>query len=253
MHELKGIKFHMDASVESAEPSASDSSKVGAIKLKDGKTIPADVVIMAVGIGPATEFLKESGFHLEKDGSLRVDKWLRVAGLPDVYATGGFLFPTSGLKFTAGDIATFPYVQQSNKLLRIEHWDVAINHGRSVANHIVKGDIFEGTPNPSQSHQFQSLILLGYTSTTYFWSAQGSQLRYAGTTAIEGFDDVIIQGSTDPKQPKFSAFYVKDNKVIAVMGMGTDPTVSLSAELLYGTLLSNILFHPLFPADFVNL
>jgi hypothetical protein len=43
-----------------------------------------------------------------------------------------------------GDIATFPYVQQSNKPLRIEHWDVAINHGRSVANHIVKGDLFEG-------------------------------------------------------------------------------------------------------------
>jgi len=100
------------------------------------------------------------------------------------------------------------------------------------------------------SLQFQSLILLGYTSTTYFWSAQGSQLRYAGTTAIDGFDDVIIQGSTDPKEPKFSAFYVKDNKVIAVMGMGTDPTVSLSAELLYGTLLSDILFHPPFPVGF---
>jgi apoptosis-inducing factor 3 len=88
MHELKGIKFHMDASVESAEASSSDSSKVGGIKLKDGKTIPADVVIMAVGIGPATEFLKESGFNLEKDGGLKVDKWLRVVGVPDVYATG---------------------------------------------------------------------------------------------------------------------------------------------------------------------
>jgi hypothetical protein len=139
-------------------------------------------------------------------------------------------------------------VQQSNKPLRIEHWDVAINHGRSVANHIVKGDSFEGTtllspslplppfPSPSPSPSFVKIIflILGYTSTTYFWSAQGSQLRYAGTTAIDGFDDVIIQGSTDPKEPKFSAFYIKDNKVIAVMGMGTDPTVSLSAELLYG-------------------
>jgi hypothetical protein len=59
-------------------------------------------------------------------------------------------------------------------------------------------------------------------------------MRYAGTTAIDGFDDVIVQGSTDPKDPKFSAFYVKNNKVIAVLGIGTDPTVSLSAELLYG-------------------
>ena len=46
---------------------------------------------------------------------------------------------------TLGDIATFPYSQQNDKPLRIEHWDVAINHGRVVANHIVKGDSFEGS------------------------------------------------------------------------------------------------------------
>lgn len=78
-------------------------------------------------------------------------------------------------------------------------------------------------------------ITVGHTSTAYFWSGQGVQLRYCGTTAIEGFDEVIIQGSTDPKAPKFSGFYVKDNRVVAVVSIGTDPTVSLSAELLYGT------------------
>ena len=60
-------------------------------------------------------------------------------------------------------------------------------------------------------------------------------MRYCGTTAIDGFDDVILQGSTDPKAPKFTAFYVKDNKVVAVVSIATDPTVSLSSELLYGT------------------
>jgi len=89
MHEDKGIKFHMNASVESAEASSSLSSHVGSIKLKGGKRIPADVVIMGVGVGPATEFLKESGgFNLEKDGSLTVDKHMRVKGVEDVYATG---------------------------------------------------------------------------------------------------------------------------------------------------------------------
>jgi apoptosis-inducing factor 3 len=112
--------------------------------------------------------------------------------------------------------------------LRIEHWDVALNHGRTVANHLVNGESAQGFSAFFIANQ------LGYTSTAYFWSAQGSQLRYCGTTAIQGFDDVIIQGSTDPKDPKFSAFYVKDNKVIAVVSIGMDPTVSLSAELLYG-------------------
>ena len=89
MHEDKGIKFHMNASVESAEASSFLSSHVGSIKLKGGKSIQADVVIMGVGVGPATEFLKESaGFKLEKDGSLTFDKHMRVKGVEDVYATG---------------------------------------------------------------------------------------------------------------------------------------------------------------------
>jgi Reductase C-terminal len=142
-----------------------------------------------------------------------VDKYMRVQGVEDVYASG--------------DIATFPYFQQGGKPLRIEHWDVAINHGRSVANHIVKGDSFEGI-------HLHVGLMLGMTSTAFFWSAQGAQLRFCGTTGIDGFDEVILQGDTNPLNPTFSGFYVKNNKVVAVVSVGTDPTVSLSAELLYG-------------------
>ena len=92
MHSTRGIKFRMNASVESAEPSSSHPSHVGSIKLKDGTSIPADLVIMAVGIGPATAFLKDSDFSLEKDGSLKVDKYMRVKDVEDVYATGYFPF-----------------------------------------------------------------------------------------------------------------------------------------------------------------
>jgi len=88
MHESKGIKFHMNAAVQSAEPTSGRSDHVGAVKLKDGTIIPADVVIMAVGIGPATRFLKESDFRLEKDGGVSVDKHMQVKGVKDVYATG---------------------------------------------------------------------------------------------------------------------------------------------------------------------
>jgi apoptosis-inducing factor 3 len=143
MHESKGIKFHLNASVESAEASTEKSDHVGSIKLKGGTSIPADVVIMAVGIGPATQFLKESKIKLEKDGGIKVDKYLQVKGVKDVYATG---IHTSRSSLITGDIAVFPYVQQDNKDIRIEHWDVAVNHGRAVANHILKGDSFEGPP-----------------------------------------------------------------------------------------------------------
>ncbi|KAI0207044.1 hypothetical protein F4808DRAFT_454952 [Astrocystis sublimbata] len=104
--EGKGIKFYMSASVDKAEPSAADPSKVGSVLLKDGTKLEADLVILGVGVAPATEFLKDSKV--------------------DVYAIG--------------DIATYPYHGPGGegKPTRIEHWDVAQNQGRSVAKHIIR-------------------------------------------------------------------------------------------------------------------
>lgn len=56
------------------------------------ETLQADVVIMGVGVGPATEYLKDSpgfGDALDKTGAVQVDEFLKVKGLGgDVYAIG---------------------------------------------------------------------------------------------------------------------------------------------------------------------
>ena len=80
----------MKSKVAKILPSESDSSLAGAVVLGDGgPTLPADFVIMGVGVAPATGFLKESGFTLERDGGVRVDEFLRVLGLDgSVYAIG---------------------------------------------------------------------------------------------------------------------------------------------------------------------
>lgn len=83
-----GVKFRMNASVESAEPSASDPTHVGAIVLKGGERLEADLVILGVGVTPTTGYLKNSGIELEKDGSVRVDDCWRIKGLDDAYAVG---------------------------------------------------------------------------------------------------------------------------------------------------------------------
>ena len=88
------------------------SKKVGAVHLKGQDPLPADVILMATGVGPATDFLKESGFNLEKDGGVAVDENLRVKGMKNVYAIG--------------DIAH--YLQFPDKFQRrVEHWNVAGN------------------------------------------------------------------------------------------------------------------------------
>jgi NADPH-dependent 2,4-dienoyl-CoA reductase/sulfur reductase-like enzyme len=90
-----------------------DSKKVGAVALKDADDIPADLLILGVGVAPATKFLEASGFKLEKDQGITVDQYLRVEGEEDIFAIG--------------DIAH--YKQYPHKdARRVEHWNVAGNH-----------------------------------------------------------------------------------------------------------------------------
>lgn len=201
--EKSGVKFHMESSVEKATPSKSDSSKVGAVHLKDGTVLEADLVIEGVGIKPSTDYLKDSKeVKLLDDGSVRVNESWEVEGLKDVYAVG--------------DIATFPYHGPGGKgkPVRIEHWDVAQNAGRAVA---AKINDPSAAPKPS---------------IPVFWSAVGAQLRYCGNT-VNGYDDVMVQGETDAqKGPSFVAYYTKGDEVVAVASMMKDPYMTQSAELM---------------------
>lgn len=99
----------MSSKVDSIIPSTTNASTAGGVVVS-GNTIEADVVIMGVGVGPATGFLKESGFTLEKDGGIKVDEYLKVPGVQDVFAIG--------------DIAVFPQ-PGSGEVKRVEHWNVS--------------------------------------------------------------------------------------------------------------------------------
>jgi NADPH-dependent 2,4-dienoyl-CoA reductase/sulfur reductase-like enzyme len=198
--EKNGIKFKLSAGVEKASPSVSDPSKVGSIELKDGTSLPADLVILGTGVGPATTFLRDNNsVELQKDGSLRTDENFEVSGLKDVYAIG--------------DIATYPYHGPggNGSLTRIEHWNVAQNSGRAVAAHITNP---YGKPKPF---------------IPIFWSALGAQLRYCGN-APNGWDDLVLQGQ--PDEGKFAAFYTKGETVVAVASMQLDPVMTHASELL---------------------
>jgi NADPH-dependent 2,4-dienoyl-CoA reductase/sulfur reductase-like enzyme len=195
-----GVKFHMSASVDSATPSSSDGKAVGAVKLKDGTELPADLVILGIGVAPETSYLKDNkAVTLEKDGSLSTDESFAVKGLDSVYALG--------------DIATFPYRGPGGDghPTRIEHWNVAQNSGRSVARSIA---------HPKSEPK--SFIPI-------FWSALGSQLRYCGNTP-NGWDELVLNG--EPEEGKFAAFYCKGETVVAVASMMMDPVMSKSAALM---------------------
>ncbi|KAI0648919.1 hypothetical protein C8Q79DRAFT_903656 [Trametes meyenii] len=201
-HESKGIKFHPQSKVDKIIASESDPSLAGSVVVTSSSgqstTLPADVVVMGVGVAPATEYLRNSkGFEqvVDRTGAVQVDEYLRVKGLENVYAVG--------------DIALYPQPGTSESR-RIEHWNVAGNQGRAVGKTIAEG---KGQP---------------FVKVPVFWSAQGQQLRYCGVGA--GYDDVIIDGN--PEELKFVAYYAKGGKIVAVASMQKDPIVVKASELL---------------------
>ncbi|KAH9178408.1 flavoprotein [Lactarius sanguifluus] len=191
-HESQGIVFHGSTSVKAIRKESGEA--LTKVELATGEILSADVIIMGVGVRPATDYLKASGWELERDGSVKVDEVLRVPGRADVYAIG--------------DIATYPQLP-SGTYRRVEHWNVAGNMGRAV------GKTIAGSPQP-------------FVKVPVFWSAQGQQLRYCGIG--QGFDDVFIQGN--PGELKFIAYYIQGGQVTAVASMQNDPVVSKASELL---------------------
>merc|ERR1712072_1151970 len=117
---------YLGASVDKG--TASSGNKIGKVHLKDGTALDADLVVEGVGIRPSTDYLKDSkSIKLnDKDGSIMVDETFAAQGLKDVWAIG--------------DIATYPYhgPGSNGQPVRIEHWNVAQNMGRSVAQTINK-------------------------------------------------------------------------------------------------------------------
>jgi NADPH-dependent 2,4-dienoyl-CoA reductase/sulfur reductase-like enzyme/nitrite reductase/ring-hydroxylating ferredoxin subunit len=189
LHEEKGVKFETEAEVTAL---LGEGGRVTGAQLKAGKTLPADVVVLGVGVRPATDFLKEA-FTLEKDGGLPVNANLLAA--PNVYA--------------AGDIARFP-LATTGQPTRIEHWRLAQQHGAVAARNMLGQQA-------------------AYTAAPFFWTQQyGKSLRYAGHA--EQWDDIIYHG--DVAKQNFLAFYVQAGRIAAVAGMGRDADIIYITELL---------------------
>ena len=119
LHERKGVAFRLGAEVVRIE----GRERAEAVVLGSGERLPAGVVVLGVGVSPATGFLR--GLALTKDGGIPVDKRLRAA--PGLWA--------------AGDVAAVSGAP------RIEHWRVAQQHGRAAALDMLgQGEDFSGVP-----------------------------------------------------------------------------------------------------------
>jgi NADPH-dependent 2,4-dienoyl-CoA reductase/sulfur reductase-like enzyme len=135
LNKHNGINMEMQQLVEKYEAAKGDSKRVGAVVLKGGKSIPADLVILGAGVIPKTDFLKSSGIPLDKDQGISVTASMEIPNFEGIYAVG--------------DIARYPY-HVTGENVRVEHWNVAQNQGRLAAEAILAK--IAGKPAPIFKH-----------------------------------------------------------------------------------------------------
>src|SRR5206468_6564762 len=113
LHESHGVRFRLGTSVAMFEGDA----HVEAVLLEDGERLPADLVLLALGSQPNSEWLDGSGLELV-DGAVLCDEHCFAVGADDVVAVG--------------DIAAYPYADACGPL-SVEHWAIARDMAETAA------------------------------------------------------------------------------------------------------------------------
>ncbi|KAM4620383.1 apoptosis-inducing factor 3 [Polymixia lowei] len=192
MLEKRDVKFYMNDNVKEVR---GVNGKVKDVVLKSGTVIPADVLIVGIGVLPNSEFLRGSKIKMDSKSSVPVDKYMQT-NIPGV--------------FCGGDLATFPLAMAKDQRVTIGHWQMAQAHGRVAALNMLD------KPTELNSVPFYWTVLLGKT------------IRYAGYG--EGYTEIVLKGKVEDE--KFLALYIKDDEVVAAASLDFDPAVSAVAERL---------------------
>ncbi|MBI2705553.1 MAG: oxidoreductase [Actinobacteria bacterium] len=183
IHREHGVDVRLGTGVDGFEHGG--DRHVTGVRLSDGSAVPADLVVVGIGVVPQTAWLEGSG--LTVDDGVVVDEQLRAA--PGVVAIG--------------DIARWPS-RRYGRLLRVEHWENAIQMGEHAARSLLREDDGGEGAEP-------------YDPIPWFWSDQYDfKLQLAGHA---GADDQfeIVCGSTEER--RFVGLYGRAGRLVGVLGM----------------------------------
>jgi 3-phenylpropionate/trans-cinnamate dioxygenase ferredoxin reductase subunit len=173
-HRAHGVDVRLNAMVTALE---GENGRVTGVRLGDGTLLPAQMVIVGIGIIPAVEPLITAG--AAGGNGVDVDEYCRTS-LPDVYAIGDCAAHTNG--FADGAHIRLESVQNAN----------------DQATTAVKAIVGQEQP---------------YHAVPWFWSNQ-YDLRLQTVGLSTGFDDLVQRG--DPATRRFSVIYLRGGKVIAL-------------------------------------
>jgi 3-phenylpropionate/trans-cinnamate dioxygenase ferredoxin reductase component len=157
------------------------AGRADGVRLADGTHIPADAIVVGIGITPNSQLAEAAG--LEVGNGIVVDAGLRSSD-PDIYA--------------AGDVAN-AYHPLLGRHIRVEHWANALNQPQAAARAMLGQDV-------------------AYDLVPYFYTDQYDLgMEYAGYVEPGGYDQVVFRGDREGRE--FVAFWLRDGRVLAGMNV----------------------------------
>ena len=177
LHRAHGVDLRLGVGVESI----AGDDRVERVHLVDGSVVECDVVLVAIGALPTTDWLAGSG--LTVDNGVVCDAALRAA--PGIVA--------------AGDVCRWPNAAFDDEVMRIEHWTNAAEQGAHAARTLLAGERAEP-----------------FVSVPFVWSDQYDvKIQSAGRFSAEDRMEVV-SGSTG--DDRFVAIFEREGRVSGVLG-----------------------------------
>ena len=176
LHREHEVDLRLGVGVDGIDARSGGTSEV---RLADGTSLSADLVVVGIGVQPEVGLAREAGLAVG-DGVL-VDATLRTSD-PEIFAVG--------------DIASHDHPVLGRRV-RVEHWDNAIHQARAEARVMLGGD------QP-------------YDRLPYFFTDQYDLgMEYVGSVGPDGYDDVVLRGDVSTRV--FTALWLQGRRVVAAM------------------------------------
>jgi 3-phenylpropionate/trans-cinnamate dioxygenase ferredoxin reductase component len=189
--EEHGVVVHGEDELERFE----GDGRVAKVLTKGGLELPADMVVIGAGVTPDVQLARGAGLELGESGGVRCSSRL-ASSAPGVFA--------------AGDICEYDSPLYGGPL-RIEHWDVAFNHGKTAALNMLGRDV-------------------AHETVPYFFSVLGDwgELEYVGPA--REWDEELVRGSLE--DGSFTIWYLRDGRVVAALTFGRSDDLDHARRLL---------------------
>jgi NADPH-dependent 2,4-dienoyl-CoA reductase/sulfur reductase-like enzyme len=197
VHERNGVSIRCGVQVASINGDA----KVTGVTLTNGDTIEADVVIVGIGVAPATQWCSESGLTI--DDGIVCDANLN-AGPSNV--------------FVAGDVLRWPngMFKDIEPTMRVEHWTNAAEQGAVAAQNLLA--------------TLRNEPMQPYSAVPFFWSDQfDARIQFLGRAFATSTVDVVAGSVADGR---WCAMYSTNDRLTGVLGVSMPKLVMPSRAML---------------------